>query len=242
MIDRVGNSMARSHMTEVRLLSPTDLNDLLALHEAAIEERVKRNVGNLIGRHDANYFEENLSSTGFIFGAFCESKLIGYCSARAPATTEENFGHHLGLEANDLGVVMHLNGAYICPGFRGKGLHVCMADRRKKEAHRRGFKHLLVEAHKNNHSTLVNQFRSNMVVRSITMDGPDEYLLLHYQKDRYTNLRTEVAFETASVGDVSVHRRLISQGLVGIRLSRYSGSFCIEYVRDLAFSSSHSSA
>ena len=67
-----------------------------------------------------------LGEQGLTIGTFVANRLIGFRSILYPGAREDNLGRDIGLSANDLNLVAHLERTVVLPDYRGNRLQMRM--------------------------------------------------------------------------------------------------------------------
>jgi ribosomal protein S18 acetylase RimI-like enzyme len=198
----------------IRELGANDLEDLFSLHCKAVKEANSDGFVRL-GFHKKEYFAENLQKHGSVLGVYYIEKLVAYGSLRYPAQSEINFGKVIGLSAENLEHVTHLNGCAVSPRHRGVRIQDILTVFRLSIAKSRRFHHIFIEVHLNNPFSLYSAFNNGLTVRAITEDGDDKYLLLH------RDIRSDIRYSTllparvVNLADLKGHQNALASGLVG---------------------------
>lgn len=95
-------------------------------------------------------FISNLERTGFGLTAIVDGRLVGIFIAKCTELGEENLGHYLHLQAEELELVAHMDVAMVRKEYRGLGLQRLLMEKAEEILDDNGYRYLMGTAHPNN--------------------------------------------------------------------------------------------
>lgn len=123
------------------LAGEKDAEEIHALMEAVYQGLENKSV---FVCDDFAYVKDHIATRGFIVLARNrEDKLVGSFMIRFPGLQEDNLGYDIGLGAEELGKVAHLESAVVGEEYRGHFLQGRMLKEAEQVIKARGFRHLL---------------------------------------------------------------------------------------------------
>lgn len=220
----------RDRPFSIRRLGPADLD--------AIDDLQRRIVTSL---QDPSLYHPNprerlaqcLGQEGLMIGTLVDDQPIGFRSIFYPGSRPDNLGRDIGLPAQDLATVAHLERSAVLPAYTGNRLQIRMTGQALKIAvaeHR--LRHLFSTVAPGNAASILDKFAVGMlIVRAMKKYGDLWRFIFHRDLDDPIAIIPETAIEVPAP-DLATQVRLVEEeGYIGSALREEDHGVIMVYAR-----------
>ncbi|MFC4160074.1 GNAT family N-acetyltransferase [Chitinimonas lacunae] len=149
----------------VRLLSPDDLEAIVALRREALACLTHPDAY-VVEDDETGFLLQHCGAGGVTVGLFEGQILVAYAAVGFPAMDHpDNLGSHLGFAPERLGTVAHIASCMVRPAYRGHGLQGTLLKARFALALAYGRRHCLAMVSLHNHPSRHNMLKQAMRIR-----------------------------------------------------------------------------
>ncbi len=210
---------------DVRFLDERALQAILELQEQVARSLPSPEIFRL---HDEDYFRRLLGSDRFVIGVMVEDNLIAYSLITVPGKGNENLGRDIGLPAEELEFVAHLQATAVHPGHRGNGLQRKMGIAHLKVIEDMGFEHVLCTVSPKNPASLGNILSIGFAIVALKPKFGSAWRYIMYK-----NLIRPAAKRCCQAiikgSDISGQLELLDKGYVGFGIKKPFSDFEVYY-------------
>lgn len=204
-------------MTTIIRLNDTHLARVISLHRAVLADADPM----LVTSETDNFFQQHMSACGQIFGIFDQDTLVAYSILGLPRPGDPNFGTDLGLPADDLGTVAHIDGVAVSPDYRGQNWQYKLACHRLEQARKAGRKIALTTVAPGNFASLINILSAGMIIRGLKEKyGGHRFLMRADLNDRHSPPPIDKITKWCPATDIRSCHELIDAQYAGVTFRR----------------------
>lgn len=216
---------------QVFILSPTHLNEMLALQQKVYEDLPDKSILQPLTEGE---FLTILNGQGKMIGAYVDEKLIAFRALLQPETEdEEHLGYDIGLEKeSQLKRVLYQEISNVDPDYRGFGLQKILANVIMSLIDQTKFDYVCATVAPYNIASLKDKFAQGMYIGALKYkySGKLRYtfaICLHKQE----GLEENSIFK--SMSDTEEQQTLLEQGYIGVAMMNVDDDWFVEYKKKL---------
>ena len=203
------------------ILSDEHLGDILALY-GTVRATIR---ADLFAEEADGFFPDHLARIGRILGLFAEDTLIAYGVLGLPGPGDVNFADMIDLAEPQRQGVAHIDGAAVCPEWRGNGVHRVLVAWRLERAREAGRSIALSTAAPENLPCVGNLLAEGFDIHALIQKfGGWRYV---FRRDLDTAPSRTDGGIWAEVSDMDTQRDLLRRGFVGRRLDGHRVSYAL---------------
>lgn len=211
---------------ESRLLSTSDIDGLVELHEEVMDS-LRDPL--LLYRRDADFFHECVTE-GCVAGALHGARIIAYAALFVPGLERTNYGRDLGLDGDELLAVGHLAGSAVSPPYRGNRLQRELVALRNCYASRSGQHHMCGEVVPTNVISIINHLSQGFFLSGHRIDDfGDRCFVLHADLRREPRRVADDPVVEAPISDLERYVELVDGGRWGFEVVKEETGYSIRY-------------
>ena len=167
------------HEFQIVVLTPDDLEEVLRVEKETLYSLEKVSQYHPGSRQ---IFQDSLEGKGLIVGCLVENQLIGFRSIWYPRDHQDNLGLEIGLQANQLSEVAHLERSCVLPEFRGNNLQIRMTRHAINLAKKnKYFRYIFSTVAPENYASMQDKFLADMVIVKLKKKYEGFYRYIFFQ-------------------------------------------------------------